>query len=609
MAKDQKKEKLPEIPGFRVLRVLGRGGMATVYLGVQQSMEREVAIKIMLPQLLTDPSFGDRFLREARIAAKLAHPHIVAVIDVGVSGDLYYMAMEYHPGGDLKAKIRKGLGQKQSIRIMKEIALALNYAQQSGFVHRDIKPDNILFSRSGSAVLSDFGIARAADGSTQLTATGSVVGTPHYMSPEQAQGKPVDGRSDLYSLGIMFYQMLVGKVPFHGDSALSIGIKHIRDPVPKLPEGLAKYQTFLGKLLAKNPDERWQTGADVVRTLEVLEADKTAAGGDTLAATAISGEAIQATQVVGTSVTGKPGKKSGLVVTLSILLVAGIGGFIAFQKGFLGGSTEQPANGQEVVSAQRDSADLPTAGDGVTDKVARLILDAQADYAAGRYFEPGSSNANQKFQAVLVIDKDNQSAKEGLRNIGTIYIANAEEAISANQFDQATTALTLAQRADSTNPKLAVVNAELDASKAAYARTQRRVARAKRARTQTRPTRMDPAAAKLASYLQQAADLLSPARLSERRLQSATRKYESAYAMAPRNRRVRRLREQIASGYEVLADELRLQKKWDEANRLVGKGLSLMRDHRGLKTLVAKIESDKAAARQPSGRRRAFGGF
>ena len=526
MAKRKNKEALPEIPGFKTLKILGRGGMALVYLGLQESMQREVAIKVMLPQLLTDASFGDRFLREARIAAKLAHPHIVAVIDVGVSGDYYYMAMEYHPGGDLKDKIRKGLGQKAALRIMKEIATALDYAHKNGFVHRDIKPDNILFSRSGSAVLSDFGIARAADGGTQLTATGSIVGTPHYMSPEQAQGKPVDGRSDLYSLGIMFYQMLTGKVPFEGDSALSIGIKHIRDPIPRLPEGLVKYQTFLDKLLAKNPDERWQTGADVARTLEVLEADTT--GGDTLAATAISAPAVQATQITGTAVSDAPKKKSGMVVALSILLLAGIGGFVAFQKGLIGNSGKQ-----EIASSQRDGASSQRTGDGVPDKITKLIVDAQADYAAGRYFEPDGNNANQKFQAVLAIDEDNQAAREGLRNISDIYISNTRKAISANRFDKATRILALAKQADALNPKLAVAYAELTASKAAYDKAQQRIARASRsAKHKTTPAhkpRPDPTAVKLASYLSQASDYLSSARLSEKRLDRKSTRLNSSH--------------------------------------------------------------------------------
>lgn len=611
MTKKENKEALPEIPGFKILKMIGRGGMAQVYLGLQESMEREVAIKIMLPQLLTDPSFGDRFLREARIAAKLAHPHIVAVIDVGVAGDLYYMAMEYHPGGDLKAKIKKGLGQKASIRILKEIASALDYAQKNGFVHRDIKPDNILFSRSGSAVLSDFGIARASDGGTQLTATGAVVGTPHYMSPEQAQGKPVDGRSDLYSLGIMFYQMLTGKVPFEGDSALSIGIKHIRDPIPRLPKGLVKYQTFLDKLLAKDPDERWQTGADVARTLEVLEADTDAMGGDTLAATAISGQ-VQATQVTGAGISDVPKKKSSMAIALGILLVAGIGGFVAYQQGFIGSSHKKSVADQAVAVEQGGKPDSRRKGDEISRKVAQLLQGAQVDYTASRYFEPGGNNANQKYQAVLAIDEDNRLAREGLRNISEIYIANARKAISTNQFDQATRVLALAKQADVSNPKLAVVNAELTAGKAAYDRTKRRAARASRSstRTATRVTRPDPTAAKLTSYLNQASDYLSPARLSEKRLGSATRMYKSAYSLSPRDRRVRRLPEQIASGYEVLADELRAQHKWNASKKLANKGLSVLPDYRELVKLVARIDKEKAAATKKKVKpRRAFGGF
>lgn len=607
MAKSENKEELPEIPGFKILKTLGRGGMAQVYLGLQESMDREVAIKVMLPQLLTDESFGDRFLREARIAAKLAHPHIVSVIDVGVSGELYYMAMEYHPGGDLKEKIRKGIGQKDSIRIMKQIASALDYAHKNGFIHRDIKPDNILFSRSGSAVLSDFGIARAADGGTHLTATGSVVGTPHYMSPEQAQSKPVDGRSDLYSLGIMFYQMLVGKVPFEGDSALSIGIKHIRDPVPRLPEGLAKYQTFLDKLLAKEPDERWQTGADVVRTLEVLEADSDTIGGDTLAATAISGQ-VQATQVMASGVTEPSGKKSRMGVVFGILLVAGIGGFIAYQQAFVG----QLTTGSTAREAVTDSGNGLEGGE-VSKKVAQLLMDAQVDYTAGRYFEPAGKNANQKYHAVLAIDEGNQSAKDGLSNISDIYVANAKKAISANQFTRATETLALAKQADASNPKIAVVEAELTASKASYAKAKSTAAKSRKSTSQssskTHTSRPDPTAAKLASYLSQASDYLSPARLSENRLESATKLYKSAYSLSPKDRRVRQLPEQIAGGYEVLADEKRTEKKWDEANRLASKGLTLMQDHRGLKTLLAKIKSDQEAASQSTTRRRAFGGF
>jgi serine/threonine-protein kinase PpkA len=602
MAENEKKEELPEIPGFKILKTLGRGGMANVYLGLQESMEREVAIKVMLPQLLTDPSFGDRFLREARIAAKLAHPHIVAVIDVGVAGDMYYMAMEYHPGGDLKAKIRKGLGQKEAIRIMKDVAGALDYAHKTGFVHRDIKPDNILFSRSGSAVLSDFGIARAADGGTHLTATGSVVGTPHYMSPEQAQGRPVDGRADLYSLGIMFYQMLTGKVPFGGDSALSIGIKHIRDPIPRLPEGLSKYQTFLDKLLAKEPDDRWQTGADVVRTLEVLEAEGSLSDSDTLAATMISGQVqatvvsgqIDATQAMPSSVSGVTPKKSKLGLVLGVFAMAAIGAGVAWQQGMIGGKGPAPVSQQAAPAV-----------DGVAVKINQLLAAGETAFAAGRYLEPADNNAFQKYQAVVALDENNQKAKDGLRSISDIYVANARKAADNGKTTTAAKELERAKQADASNPKIVVAQAEIDAAIAARKKKKTVVAKA------TPPaSRQEPTAVRLDRTLSQVSDYLTPSRLSERRLKEATHLYETAKGLSPRDRRVRRLPKKIAGGYESLADEERLNQNWEEARRLAQIGLQVNPRHLSLKILLAKIRRDeKAAASESTTRRRAFGGF
>ncbi|HWS26928.1 MAG TPA: serine/threonine-protein kinase, partial [Xanthomonadales bacterium] len=180
---------VPEIPGYRILRPLGRGGMASVYLALQESVEREVALKIMAPQLSADPTFGDRFLREARIAAKLHHRHVVGIYDVGVHRGFHYCTMEYLPGGPVMRRGSPPLALKPALRCVREISLALHYAQEKGFIHRDVKPDNILLREDGSCVLGDFGIARAADSGTLMTKTGSVVGTPHYMSPEQLRGR------------------------------------------------------------------------------------------------------------------------------------------------------------------------------------------------------------------------------------------------------------------------------------------------------------------------------------------------------------------------------------------------------------------------------------
>jgi len=260
-----------EIPGYRILRQLGRGGMATVYLATQESVQRDVALKIMSPTLLADPDFGERFLREARIAAKLHHRHVVGVHDVGRVGDHHYIAMEFLGGGAVLAEDGTPRPVTYALRVMREIASALNYAHSKGFVHRDVKPDNILMREDGSAALTDFGIARATDSSTSMTRTGTVIGTPHYMSPEQARGRTLDGRADLYSLGIVLYELLVGRVPYHADDSLAVGIMHITQPIPSLPEQFAALQPLLDRMLAKQPADRFQNGAELADAIEQVE--------------------------------------------------------------------------------------------------------------------------------------------------------------------------------------------------------------------------------------------------------------------------------------------------------------------------------------------------
>jgi len=259
-----------EIPGYRIVRALGRGGMATVYLAMQESVQREVALKVMSPTLHGDAEFGERFLREARIAASLRHRHVVQVHDVGRAGELHYMAMEYLSGGPV---LNRSLGAGDlafCLRVTREMALALDYAHKRGVIHRDIKPDNILLRDDGAAVLSDFGIARAQD-NKRMTMTGTILGTPHYMAPEQASGAAVDGRADLYSLGIVFHEMVVGVVPFDAADWVSVGLMHLSAPVPRLPQALAKLQPLIDTMLAKDPAERLQTGADLAEVIADME--------------------------------------------------------------------------------------------------------------------------------------------------------------------------------------------------------------------------------------------------------------------------------------------------------------------------------------------------
>jgi serine/threonine-protein kinase PpkA len=204
-----------EIPGYRIVRELGRGGMGTVFLAVQESLGREVALKLLTPQFVADAVATERFLREGRIAAKLADRHIVSVYDVGVHDGQPYLAMEYMAGGAISAAVLHA--PSQVLEIVREIALALDHAHAEGVIHRDLKPENILQRKDGSYALADFGIARAlhADGEIDpaLTREGTTIGTPYYMSPEQLQAKPLDGRSDLYALGVVLYQLLTNQLP------------------------------------------------------------------------------------------------------------------------------------------------------------------------------------------------------------------------------------------------------------------------------------------------------------------------------------------------------------------------------------------------------------
>src|SRR5690554_710439 len=181
-----------------------------------------------------DERIGERFLREARIVARLTHPHIVPLYDVGKVDNYYFLSMEYLPKHDLTARIKQGMTAGQILRVAKSIASALDAAHQKSYIHRDVKPDNILFRADGTPVLTDFGIAKPISDGMAMEQIGEVMGIPHYMSPEQIRGESVDHRCDLYALGVVIYEMLTGQLPYQGDSASVVGMKHLQDPIPRL---------------------------------------------------------------------------------------------------------------------------------------------------------------------------------------------------------------------------------------------------------------------------------------------------------------------------------------------------------------------------------------
>ncbi|MCA9968726.1 MAG: serine/threonine protein kinase, partial [Anaerolineales bacterium] len=264
---------------YRITERLGRGGMAEVYLANQENLDRNVAIKLMHAFLVTEQDFLQRFKREARAMAAMNHPNIVSVYDFDVYGEnTYYLVMEYISGGTLKDRLASlaAAGERlplpEAVRLTLQVAEALDYAHGRSMVHRDVKPANIMLNERGNAILTDFGIVKLVGGqSMAYTATGALIGTPAYMSPEQAMGAPGDARSDIYSLGVLLYQMVTGHLPFDADTPLAIVLKHVNDPVPPPvrynPDVPAAIQHILLKALAKSPDDRYETAGELALAL------------------------------------------------------------------------------------------------------------------------------------------------------------------------------------------------------------------------------------------------------------------------------------------------------------------------------------------------------
>ena len=265
---------------YRILALLGRGGMADVYRAEDERLGREVALKAVPPEFARDPERIERFQREVRAAAGLDHPGIVTVYEFGQGKGQHFYTMALMRGGDLKGQIRahpEGLAPDEARRVASAVAQALAYAHRRGFVHRDVKPENILFDEEGRPKLTDFGIARAMESGTRMTATGMSIGSPHYMSPEQAQGLQVDGRSDLYSLGVVLFEMLTGRLPFEAGNTLAAAYAHVNHPVPKLPAALGEWQPVVDRLLAKSPEDRYSSAEELAQVLGAQELPRASA--------------------------------------------------------------------------------------------------------------------------------------------------------------------------------------------------------------------------------------------------------------------------------------------------------------------------------------------
>ncbi|MBS0212146.1 MAG: serine/threonine protein kinase [Proteobacteria bacterium] len=332
---------VPSIPGYRIRNRLGRGGMASVYLATQESLDRPVGIKVMDGDVLADEVARQRFENEARTIAHLSHPHIVAIHEVGRAGDgRPYYVMPYLGSGDLTQR-DFAADEAKVAQVLRALLSALGYAHARGIVHRDVKRENVLFDADDRPMLTDFGIATMHKRDVRLTTVGLAVGSSNYMSPEQARGEAVDGRADLYSVGVLAFELLAGHPPFRADDALALALMHAQDAVPALPPERRHWQAFIERAMAKSRDARFVNAQDMLQALEhVVQRHGS-----------LTGQVLQAVQGAHAGRGKKP-----LALGAAALLVLGGAWYLHARDGKPAAAAATPAAGEPASAASRVAA-------------------------------------------------------------------------------------------------------------------------------------------------------------------------------------------------------------------------------------------------------------
>jgi len=473
------------IPGYKIQRLIGRGGMAAVFMAIQESLDRPVALKVLYPDFAQTPEFSARFLNEGRIIAALNHANIITIHDIGIAGDNHYISMEYVEGGDLKDWIAQGIDADTALGLLETIGGCLGFAHELGIVHRDVKPGNILFRKDGTTLLTDFGIAKQLTDSQDRTLTGTVMGSPHYLSPEQGQGVPVDGRSDIYSLGIIFYEMLMGEKPFRGDSDVSTILQHLQQPIPQLPAALARFQPLLDRMLAKDPDERFVDARAMLNFIKGMGDAPPVLGGHRHAgkmawfgAMAYGLTAAVVAYMLTAKVWLPDGQVPAATASTSSLANAGQGraGHVA---GRVAEAPETPGTRSFVPASKQEVATTPAAqpknGEG---RAKRKHPRSQRTHVSGllrlgdkalreyRLTTPASNSAYHHYGKVLKLDPGNRRAQDGLHQIAERYAWLAEEQIGKSKYDRAQHYISLGLKVQPRNSRLLGLKKDADAGNA-----------------------------------------------------------------------------------------------------------------------------------------------
>lgn len=403
---------LPQITGYRLLRPLGRGGMAVVYLAVQLSLDREVAIKVMAQEASVDAERAERFEREARIIARLEHPSIVGIHEVGrtLDGRPYYV-MPYLARGDL-AQRDLSADEDQVIDVLTALLDALGYAHARGIVHRDVKPENVLFDSGGRPQLADFGIALSRRSvNARITSDGLAMGSGGYMSPEQSRGEDVDGRADLYSLGVLTYELLTGELPFRASDALTLALMHAQSPVPRLPQTLLHWQSFLDQAMAKDPRRRFRNAHAMQRAL------------DALAARTLSGFNLRRIWLQARAQTLR---------SPPVLVLAGLCLSLVLAVLFESRRSEPRTDAPDAIVEHAIGLDAAALA-----AIQRRLDEAALQLARGDLVTPAGANAAESYLAVLQADPAREEALLGLDAVFDGLSQRAVAALSEGRDDEA----------------------------------------------------------------------------------------------------------------------------------------------------------------------------